>query len=41
MIYFIVSAVKGEAAQIVDNDYQLELDRKANKIKDIAPAQEK
>lgn len=39
--YFIVSAVKGEAAQIVDNDYQLELDRKANKIKDIAPAQEK
>lgn len=40
-IYHIVSAVKGEAAQIVDNDYQLELDRKANKIKDIAPAQEK
>ena len=40
-IYHIVSAVKGEASQIVSDDQNLELERKQNNIKDITPAQEK
>ena len=39
--YYIVSAVKGDAAKIVEQDYALEQARKAEQLKNVKPAQEK
>lgn len=39
--YYIVSAVKGEYAKLVNDDYQLEVMRKMNQIKNIKPEEEK